>query len=77
MAADIESAGAENQIPLVPGQRRTLRANSQIIATAVCHTADLIVTHNVEEYRRLAGDRIKVSDVPEIPLQGELLDGIA
>lgn len=52
--------------------RRCLKADAQIIATAIVHGADMIVTANVAEYRRLASDRIKIVDLPETPVQPNL-----
>jgi predicted nucleic acid-binding protein len=49
---------------LAEGQRRCIRADIQIIATAITHGAERIVTANVSEFRKLAGDRIEVVDVP-------------
>jgi predicted nucleic acid-binding protein len=49
---------------LTEGQRRCIKADIQIIATAIAHGAKRIVTGNVSEYRKLAGDRIEVVDVP-------------
>jgi predicted nucleic acid-binding protein len=51
---------------LAEGQRRCLKADIQIIATAITHGAKRIVTGNVSEYRKLAGDRIEVVDVPAL-----------
>ena len=56
-----------------PGARVTFKADVQIIATAICHGATVIVTGNLDEYRRIAGDRIRVTDVPEVWEQGDLL----
>jgi predicted nucleic acid-binding protein len=55
-----------------PLARRCLKADAQIIATAIVHGADTIVTANVAEYLRLASDRIKIVDLPEIPVQPNL-----
>lgn len=56
-----------------PGSRNVFKADTQIIATAIAHNAELIVTGNVEEYRRIAVNRIRVSDVPDVWEQGDLL----
>ena len=56
-----------------PGVRVVFRADVQIIATAICHSAAQIVTGNVDEFRRIAGNRIPVIEVPETWEQGELL----
>jgi predicted nucleic acid-binding protein len=57
-----------------PGARVAFRADVQIIATAICHGATQIVTGNTDEYRRIAGERIPVMEVPETWEQGELLE---
>lgn len=44
--------------------RRCLKADAQIIATAITNGAGKIVTANCEEYRKLAGHRIEVTEVP-------------
>jgi len=49
--------------------RRLVKADIQIIATAVVHNASVIVTHNVEEFQALAGGRIRVEDIPVIEVQ--------
>jgi hypothetical protein len=51
------------------GERHILKSDCYIIATAIIHGADSIVTGNVKEYRRLAGARIKIMDVPDSPVQ--------
>lgn len=57
---------------MAEGERRCIKADIQIIATAIAHGAERIVTGNVSEYRKLAGDRIEVVEVPVIEVQGEL-----
>jgi len=56
-----------------PGVRITFKSDVQIIATAICHGASMIVTANHDEYRRIAGGRIIVSDVPDTWEQRDLL----
>jgi predicted nucleic acid-binding protein len=58
----------------VAGVRNTLKADCQIIATAICHGADRIITANVDEFVRLACNRIPVSSVPEVWEQGDFVE---
>ena len=71
LAADLQRIGpaARNE----PGVRVAFRADVQIIATAICHGASQIATGNIEEFRRIARDRIQVIDVPETWEQGDML----
>jgi predicted nucleic acid-binding protein len=71
LAAELESVG--QAVRGEPGARVAFRADAQIIATAICHGATQIVTGNVTEFRRIAGTRIPVIEVPVIPEQGNLL----
>jgi len=66
-------AAASRQTSVSPGMRRAAKADAQIIATAIAHNAELIVTGNLTEYRRLSNGRIKVSDVPDVWEQPDLL----
>ena len=70
LAAELQKAGAPAQRE--PGTRVAFKADIQIIATAICHGATLIVTGNVDEYRRIAGAKIPISDVPEAWEQPDL-----
>lgn len=58
-----------------PGVRVAFRADAQIVATAICHGASQIVTGNLEEFRRIARDRIRVVEVPETWEQPDMLEG--
>lgn len=49
--------------------RRAIKADIQIIATAVNHGAESIVTSNVKEFEKLAAGRIKITEVPETHVQ--------
>jgi predicted nucleic acid-binding protein len=49
--------------------RQSMKADTQILATAIVHGAREIVTDEQELFGRLAGGRIKVSAVPSIPEQ--------
>lgn len=73
LAAELQRVG-----PAVrgePGVRVTFRADAQIIATAICHGASQIVTGNLEEFRRIARERIPVIEVPETWEQPDMLEG--
>lgn len=65
LAATLAQTSAGTTL-LAEGQRRCLKADIQIIATAIAHGAERIVTGNVSEYRKLAGDWIEVIDVPAL-----------
>lgn len=54
------------------GDRQAVKTDIQIIATAIVHGAERIVTHDVDDFRRVAGQRIRVSDVPSIAEQLDL-----
>lgn len=71
LAAEI-SSGKTVPTSYGPGDRDSIKTDVQIIAIAIVHRADLIVTHNVSEFSRLAGDRIQISDVPSVPQQPQL-----
>lgn len=72
LAAELQTIGPAARGK--PGVRIAFKADAQIIATAICHGADHIVTGNVEEYRRIAKDRISVIEVPSVPEQTDMLD---
>lgn len=71
LAAQLQSAGQPSHGQA--GVRITFKSDVQIIATAICHGATKIVTANHDEYRRIAGNRILVSDVPDVWEQRDLL----
>jgi len=52
--------------------RQQIKVDTQIIAIAIMHQATEIVTDDVDHFTRIAKGRIKVSGLPEIPLQGDL-----
>lgn len=54
------------------GDRRRLKADAQIIGTAIHHGAEKIVTGNLAEYKALAAGRIDVIDIPIILVQNPL-----
>ena len=60
--------------PDVPGVieevgRVKVKADIQIIATAIIHSAEAIITDNIDEFQRLAAGRIKIRPVPEVHVQ--------
>lgn len=56
------------------GNRQAVKTDVQIIATAIVHGAQRILTHDVGDFRRIAGSRIQVTDVPNVHEQLGLLD---
>jgi predicted nucleic acid-binding protein len=54
------------------GDRQALKTDVQIIATAITHQAERIITGNVKEFRQIAKGKIPISEVPEVELQTEL-----
>lgn len=52
--------------------RQKVKTDVQIIAIAVAHRAELIVTDNVKEFRAIAAGKIVVSEVPRVEEQQEL-----
>jgi predicted nucleic acid-binding protein len=70
LAAELSDVGRPS--PSEPGSRVVFRADIQIVATAIVNTATQIVTSNVQEYRRIAGNRISVIEVPQVWEQGEM-----
>jgi predicted nucleic acid-binding protein len=71
LAAELQRIGPAARA--APGSRIALKADCQIIATAISHGASRIVTNNLEEFRRIARDRIPVIDVPETWEQPDML----
>ena len=55
-------------------RRPSVRTDVQIIAIAVAHTADSIVTNNVNEFRKLAQGAISISDIPSFEEQQRLIE---
>ncbi len=54
-------------------KRQEIKIDTQIIAIAIMHGEDEIITDNVDHFERIAKDRIKISQLPDIPTQEELL----
>jgi predicted nucleic acid-binding protein len=52
--------------------RQSLKVDFQIIAIAIVVGAELIVTHEVAAFQKMAQQRIKVIEVPDIPTQTEI-----
>lgn len=72
LASELHNKGRAGS--LQAGSRHTLKSDCYIIATAIIHGADSIVTANFKEYKAIAGDRIKIQEVPEIPEQLNIPD---
>jgi predicted nucleic acid-binding protein len=72
LAAELSQAQIASEVAEEVG-RKIVKADIQIIATAIHHGADAIVTGNRSEYERLAGGRIRVIEVPVIEEQPSLL----
>jgi len=70
-AAEIMVSTAANSMKGV-GERRLVKADAQIIGTAIQHGASIIITGNKEEFEKLAGGKIEVSDIPEVHIQQPL-----
>jgi predicted nucleic acid-binding protein len=73
LAAEIATSAAA----IIAGEekqrgRKTVKADIQIIATAINQGADAIITSNVREFERLAASRIKITEVPETHIQAPL-----
>ncbi|MFL6199295.1 MAG: type II toxin-antitoxin system VapC family toxin [Thermoanaerobaculia bacterium] len=49
--------------------RQKVKTDVQIIAIAIAHRAELIVTDNVKEFRAIASGRIAVKEVPSVAEQ--------
>jgi predicted nucleic acid-binding protein len=71
LAAEL-SQSPEAQALAREGDRQALKTDVQIIATAITHQAERIVTGNVKEFRQIAKGKIPISEVPEVELQTEL-----
>jgi predicted nucleic acid-binding protein len=52
--------------------RNVVKFDLQVVATAIVHHADKIVTGNTAEFQKIAGDKLEVIDVPIIPRQEKL-----
>jgi predicted nucleic acid-binding protein len=53
--------------------RETIKSDCYILATAIVHGAALLVTENRDDFVKLAGGRIRVEGVPEVPEQLNLV----
>lgn len=54
------------------GDRQAVKTDVQIVATAIVHGAKRIITHDVGDFERVAGQRILVSNVPNVAEQLDL-----
>lgn len=52
--------------------RQKVKTDVQIIAIAIAHRAELIVTDNVKEFRAIAAGKIAISEVPSVEEQQAL-----
>ena len=71
LAAELASTPEAQQM-MADGDRRCLKVDLQVIATAIVHGAESIITSNVKEYTKLAKKRIKIQDVPVTHIQTPL-----
>ncbi len=55
--------------------KQTFKVDVQIVAVAIANGSDVIVTNDFEAFRKIAQNRIRVSEVPNIPEQQELFTG--
>lgn len=70
LAARLQRGGMVEQIHDEFGTpKQSIRIDAFIIAVAINNHADKIVTNNDREFRRLAGGRIEIDVVPELPQQ--------
>ncbi len=59
-------------------RRNEVRTDAEIIATAIAHKADKIITQDLRHFRKLAAGRIRIEGVPELaPQQGYLNLGVS
>lgn len=56
--------------------RNEVRTDVLIIATAIAHKAEKVVTNDLRHFRKLAGARIRVEQLPEVSFQRTLFDVI-
>lgn len=52
--------------------RQALKTDIQIVATALTHQAELIVTGNVKEFQKISRGKIPIWEVPVVEVQAEL-----
>lgn len=53
--------------------RETIKSDCYILATAIIHGAAFLVTENRDDFLKLAGDKIRVEGIPEVPEQLNLV----
>lgn len=49
--------------------REIIKSDCYILATAIVHGATLLVTENQDDFKKLAGGKIRLAGVPEVPEQ--------
>ncbi|MBK8396231.1 MAG: type II toxin-antitoxin system VapC family toxin [Leptospiraceae bacterium] len=69
----LEKTGEEEYKKEFNKSRRALKADIMIIATAICKNVKELYTNNVNEFIKLSsGQKIKILDLPKIPIQTNL-----
>lgn len=71
LAADLARRARESS-PTGGASRQAIKTDLQIIATAVVHGAQRIVTDEVSQFERLAAKKIEITGVPDVHEQAEL-----
>lgn len=71
LAAELSRKEAVEKL-IATADRRCIKVDTQIVATAIVHNADFIVTNDTKAFRAIAAGRIQISDVPEAPEQSDL-----
>ncbi len=70
LAAKLQRGGMVDEIHRETGiSKPSMRIDSFIIAIAVINEADKIVTHNLDEFKKLARGQIEIIDVPVVTEQ--------
>jgi predicted nucleic acid-binding protein len=74
LAAEIEDTDAMRSLRKATDRNRNqLRVDAMVIAIAIFHKAEKIITHDVRHFKRLAEGRMEISPIPEVdPPQGTL-----
>jgi predicted nucleic acid-binding protein len=50
--------------------KQSIKIDAFIIAIAILNGAEKIITHDVDGFTKLAGGRIAIEDIPDLPKQG-------
>jgi predicted nucleic acid-binding protein len=53
-------------------RRQMLRVDAFVIAVAIIQKVETIITHDVNHFPKLAGSRVRISNVPDLQVQGDL-----